>query len=289
MNNFDAVICVGVKDLFIVKKTVHYVNLHIKPERTYLILNRRFFRFFSKAFLAEQRVTLLDESTLVPGMDIHAVQRLVAQHFPQGMRAGWYFQQFLKMGFAMSQWASDYYLVWDADTIPTSDLSFFSPDGKMLLAQKTEYHRAYFDTMQRLIGLDKSVDFSFIAEHMIFRTSYMRELIARISSPEFLGGGNCKWYETVIEAINPKDGLGFSEFETYGTFVHTFHREDIEYRTLHTMRRAGFLFGRSMKDYEIKEFDGVTDTISLEAGHIPHFPRNIVQYAQLAFLRLLKP
>ncbi len=55
------------------------------------------------------------------------------------------------------------------------------------------------------------------------------------------------------------------------------------------MRRAGFLFGRSMKDYEIKEFDGVTDTISLEAGHMPYFPRNIVQYAQLAFLRLLKP
>ena len=288
MNNLDVVICVGVKDIFIVKKTVRYVNQYIKPEKTYFVLNRRFFKFFSKAFLAEHRVTLLDENELVPGMNIHVVQQLVTAHFPQGMRGGWYFQQFLKMGFAMSKWATDYYLVWDADTIPTSDLSFFSPDGKMLLAQKTEYHRAYFDTMQRLIGLDKSVDFSFIAEHMIFKTSFMRELIDRISSSQYMGGQE-KWYEAIIAATDPKERNGFSEFETYGTFVHTFHRANIEYRTLHTMRRAGLIFGRCIKDYEIKEFDGVTDTISLEAGHIPHFPRNIVQYAQLALFKLLKP
>lgn len=40
---------------------------------------------------------------------------------------------------------------------------------------------------------------------------------------------------------------------------------------------------------EIDEFRDVTDTLSLEAGNIPPFPRNIFQYFQLGLLYLLKP
>lgn len=178
---FDAVICVGVKDVLLVKKTVRYVNRNIRPDGIYLILNKKFFGFYSRQFLESEHVSLIDEATLVPGMNIQSVRSMVDAHFTHGMRAGWYFQQFLKMGFALSPYAKSHYLIWDADTIPTSPLHFFDEQGKMLLTKKTEYHRPYFDTMQRLIGMDKSVDFSFIAEHMIIKTAFMQSLINTIS------------------------------------------------------------------------------------------------------------
>lgn len=177
---FDVVICVGVKDVLIVKKTVRYVNKYICPMHIFLLTHKKFFGFYSQRFLQDEHVCLINESTLVPGMDITSIRTLVDSHFTHKMRAGWYFQQFLKMGFALSPYASDYYLIWDADTLPTSPLTFFDEEGRMLLARKTEYHTPYFDTMQRLIGMGKSVDFSFIAEHMIIKTEYMKLLINNI-------------------------------------------------------------------------------------------------------------
>lgn len=185
----DVVICVGVKDVFIVKKTIHYVNRNICPQHIYLLIHKKFFGFYSKEFLEAEHVTLIDEAALVPGLNITTCREMVNSHFTKGMRAGWYFQQFLKMGFALSSYAKDYYLVWDADTLPTSPLRFFDEEGRALLTQKTEYHCPYFDTMQRLIGLDKSVDFSFIAEHMVFETSIMRSLIDKIAQNGGVFGG----------------------------------------------------------------------------------------------------
>jgi hypothetical protein len=200
---------------------------------------------------------------------------------------GWYYQQFLKIGFSRSSYAGEYYLIWDADTLPTSSLRFFNEAGQMLIAQKEEYHTPYFETMQRLIGLGKEVDFSFIAEHMLIQSSVMRELIDVFEQYE--AESDKPWWQKVIDATPKDQGLSFSEFETYGTYCHHYHPDLYAYRRLHTFRRAGKLFGRLMHDYEIEEFRGVTDTISLEAGHIPHFPRNLYQYLQLAFLRLLRP
>ncbi len=60
--------------------------------------------------------------------------------------------------------------------------------------------------------------------------------------------------------------------------------ERVAYRRLHTMRQAGSLFGRAIRRREIELFNGVTDTLSVEAGHIPPFPRNLYQYAQFVFL-----
>lgn len=284
--NFDVVICVGVKDIFIVHKTVKYINQYIVPQHIFLIMNKRFFSFYSNSFLRRNHVTLLNEENIVEGITIKTVRQSLSDHFPKKIRAGWYLQQFLKMGFSLTKYVSDYYLVWDADTIPTSRLDFFDEKGRMMLAMKSEYHPPYFETMNRLLGLDKSVDFSFIAEHMIIRVEYMKEIINYITK-ECKGTQN--WSEKIIEAVNPEHGIGFSEFETYGTYVHRYHQSSVSYRKLHTMRRAGFLFGRCMKDREIQEFNGVTDTISLEAGHIPPFPRNIYQYFQLCFLYLLRP
>lgn len=285
---FSIVICVGCKDVFVVKKVIRQIRrgFIIGGDTIYLLTNSRFFCFYSEQYCDENNVVLLDESKLLPNLNIKIVRDLVNRHFTEPMRAGWYFQQFLKMGFALTEYAKDYYLIWDADTFPTTPLQFFDDHGSMLLTQKEEYHRPYFETMKRLIGLGKTVDFSFIAEHMLVKTNYMRELIHTIEKNEIKGE---YWFEKVINAIEPSSILGFSEFETYGTWVNCNHRDSISYRRLRTMRDAGCLYGRAIKEKELKKYDGITDTISVEARDFPPFPRNIYQYAQFAFLYMLKP
>ena len=284
--DFDIVICVGVKDLFIVKKTIRQIRRGgiITQGCIYLIVNQKYHKYYSNRFKTKYNVVLLDENSILPGLTFDTVSRLVKQHFSKPMRSGWYFQQFLKMAFSGSQYVKEYYLVWDADTLPTTPLTFFE-GGKVLLTEKSEYHHPYFDTMERLVGLSKTAKFSFIAEHMMFNTNYMRELLNEIMKSKEVG---TTWWEKIINAISPSEILGFSEFETYGTYVITKHQQTIVTRKLHTMRRAGKLFGRCIKQKEIDEFNGVTDTISVEATHIPPFPRNILQYAQLLFLYMIK-
>lgn len=56
----------------------------------------------------------------------------------------------------------------------------------MILYKKTEYHKPYFDTLKKILNLDKSFNFSFICEHMIIKKDIMNEVIANI---EKNGGG----------------------------------------------------------------------------------------------------
>lgn len=286
MEQFDVIISVGAKDVFIVKKNIIYINRHLHPRRIFLIIHSRFFRFYSSKFLLTNNITLIDESHVEQGLNIINIRNLVKSHFIHGMRAGWYFQQFLKMAFARSRYADGYYLIWDADTMPTSDIEFFDRNGRMVLTQKDEYHKAYFATMERLTGMGKTVDFSFIAEHMIIDVAIMQELICKIEHAMIDG---TTWYEKIINATDPDESQAFSEFETYGTYIHNVYPERVAYRRLRTMRQAGFLFGRAIRPREIELFNDVIDTLSVEAGHIPPFPRNLYQYAQFAFLYLIKP
>ena len=63
----------------------------------------------------------------------------------------WYYQQFLKMGYSRICDA-DYYLCWDADTVPLRKIELFSEDGKPYLDVKPEYNNTYFITIERLFG-----------------------------------------------------------------------------------------------------------------------------------------
>lgn len=170
----DVVICVSSKDCLIVKKTVFYIHRNIGSDNIYIITDKHSFGFFSKRFRSRYNVSLVDEEEIVA--DRRQLEAIAGRHFTCEYRFGWYYQQFLKMEFARSRYAKDYYLIWDSDTIPLNRLSFFT-SNKMIFTPKTEYHEPYFRTMQALVGYDKATDYSFIAEHMLVSVSIMKELI----------------------------------------------------------------------------------------------------------------
>ncbi len=125
-------------------------------------------------------VELHDEDAIIPGMTLAQLRELSLPGFPKG--AGWYFQQLLKYAFCFQEEADDYYLIWDADTVPLRPLEFFDADGRMLLTKAEEEHAPYFENYRRLLGEEPNREFSFISQHMLVQKSILREMLARIES-----------------------------------------------------------------------------------------------------------
>ena len=145
-------------------------------------------------------------------------------------RSGWYIQQFIKMVY--SRFCHDkFYLIWDSDTIPIKKVKMFSNDGKPFFDVKTEYHISYFITLKKIFPvLGKKYNYSFISEHMIINTKLMKNMIKRINFNKNLLGDI--WYEKIINCIDIDDlpKSGFSEFETYGTFVNVYYKQIYDIR-----------------------------------------------------------
>lgn len=249
----DIVIPVGKSDIQIVHKTIYYIYKYIRHDRIFLIINADHFQSFPARFLKKHGIVLIDENGMSDGLTLTRVKKSLSTGY-----SGWYFQQFLKMAFAMSKFARETYLIWDADTIPLSPLSFFE-GSKMLLTAKTENHAPYFDCMQKLIGLGKNFDFSFIAEHMVIKSSIMRELIQEIEGNKSMEGD---WIEKILKSITHKQG--FSEFETYGTYALVNHKKLFSVRVLNTFRNGTKIYGHNVSFGTLSKLEGTYDTISFE-------------------------
>jgi len=266
---FDIIIPVSYKDCGILKKTIRWVRKNIETQGVlYVITSESCFSDFPSSFRKEHHVELIDENKMLDSLTFGRVRSLLARHNKANM-TGWYFQQFLKMGFALTQYAKGYYLIWDADTIPLQRLSFFDEDT-ILFNPKKEHHQPYFDTITRLTGITQFAAHSFISEHMMVCTQVMKELVAKLADE------GKDWVENIIDHCDMSNIQAFSEFETYGNYCLTFHPELMKPRLLTTLRCGGRLFGRQVSDRELELLALDFDTASFERREYPPFPRSVV-------------
>ncbi len=218
------------------------------------------------------RLGFVNENEVIPFDDVHKViadkmqSLLNGRELPRGI-TGWYYQQFLKMEYSLFC-NNEYYMSWDGDTVPCKEVVMFNNEGKPYLDLKHEYNKLYFTTMGKLIpGLGKFIDPSFISEHMLFRCDIMKWLIDKIEANDTIPGS--RFYEKIINCIPLEDiqGNGFSEFETYGSFVCLTSPQAYKLREWHSFRLAGEFFDPetiSDDDYEWLSHD--FDAVSFEKG-----------------------
>ena len=179
----------------------------------------------------------INENALI---NINKVKKLIKKRNKYAIRrSGWYIQQFLKMQYCKIC-QDEYYLIWDGDTIPVREVKMFN-NNKPYFDVKTEYHKPYFITMKKVFPeLGKKYKYSFISEHMLIKTEMMKDLINcnRIDINYNISGNT--WYEKIINSINIKNlpYSGFSEYETYGTFVNKFYRKSYGIRHWKSLKPA---------------------------------------------------
>lgn len=188
-----------------------------------------------------REISFINEDNLIPYNAVYNIIADITGNDPAFLqRTGWYLQQFLKMQYAYIC-VDEYYLLWDGDSIPTRNISFFE-DGKPVFGVKNEFNEAYFNTMNRLIPqLKKSTELSYISEHMVISTFLMKELINLIEKNNLY---RQPFYECILRNIDKKflDKSGFSEFETYGTFCKVFYPDKYIEKKWYSLRPANYYF-----------------------------------------------
>ena len=143
-------------DLRILRLTDQHLRRLVPFRKLHVITTGKNIAKFRRAL--GESVELLDEDDLIVDMKLRDLAHLSLPGFPKG--AGWYFQQLVKFAFCFREQEEDYYLIWDADTIPLRPLQFFDETGRMLFTLGDERHGRYFPTYKNLLRDEPNRDLS---------------------------------------------------------------------------------------------------------------------------------
>ena len=273
---YNIIIPVVYKDYSFLKKTLRYVCKNLNAKMVYILTDKRMASHLPSEILLNARCKVIDENSILEGLTYQAIHSLIKSQGREHTNTGWFFQQFLKMGFSLSHHCdTDYYLSWDADTIPLCPIPFFTEEGNPYFTMKTEYHKPYFEAIHRLLGLEKSNSRSYIAEHMMFNKNVMQELLEKIDLSDIEGN---VWYEKIMNVIVPEtvSTNSFSEFETYGTYCNTYYPNLYVERQIPSYRLGGLIQGRFVSDRIIERLASDANVASFEIYERPPFPWGII-------------
>lgn len=259
-NNYDVIIVCSKDHIHILRDSIPYLKRNLSPKNIVIISSTD-----SQEFIEElnfESVIFLDEDKIYPGMTIERIKKIIKDRTGFEKRAGWYFQQFLKMAYSKIC-PDNEYLIWDADTIPLNPISF-KEDGRLKFTMEWRYGKDYFITLKKLLGYTKNTKESFVAEHMIVETAIMSHLISEIEEQNVPGE---RFYEKILYSVQ-KDALpkvGFSEFETYGTFVMVHYPERYVLSRIRTLRNGVMFLGKRPDASLLHWVARIYDTVSFES------------------------
>ncbi|WP_284542787.1 DUF6492 family protein [Pleomorphomonas sp. T1.2MG-36] len=190
----------------------------IESDRYILIVPDREIPIFK--FCTPERFEIIPESRLSS-----AFHQKLKNSIPSSNsnRFGWYLQQFLKISALIDCSDDEISLIWDADTLPLRSLVFESKERDLLFFRGREEHKPYFDCIKSLLGLEKIVSSSFVAQCFPIRGRWIKDFVAEVE--ERFGKA---WYDALIDVIDFSESSGFSEYETLGTYIS--HRYPDQFR-----------------------------------------------------------
>lgn len=244
MEKYDVVIPVIKEDFIRCHKNYHLMEKYLPVKKFVFIGPKDLEDEIRLLSLNKCEVEFINENAIIP---VHKVKQAIIDRVEKAgytiagnSKLGWYYQQFLKLSYSFLC-HDELYLTWDSDTIPIHPITLTDEEDKPYFDVKVEYNQPYFTTINALFPkLNKTIEHSFISEHMIFNVNYVKEMIDEICKTDYFGE---TYYEKIINAIEINNlKLGFSEFETYGTYMYMKHPDVYSIRRWYSMRSAGFMF-----------------------------------------------
>ena len=213
---FDIVFLCHEKDIDILKKNLEYARENIIGYRKIFIVSRE--NYFSN----DKNLTFVDEK-LYPFS-----KEDIAKQAPKG-RAGWYYQQFLKLYFlkVIGKRALDNVLIVDADCSFIKPTTFFERD-KPLYSYEIGFHEPYYKILEKLFGFGNQLEGkSGTVHHMMYQREYILEILSFVEK---------KWkndFWRVVMDLADKDSIsGFSEQDLYFNYMLKNHKKKMKIRRL---------------------------------------------------------
>ncbi|TXK84817.1 DUF6492 family protein [Paenibacillus sp. N3.4] len=196
------------KDLGTLPYVIDAVRKYVKhPIGQFLIVSPRSAKIMDMC--KRKGCTFVDENKVLPitKKDIHYQSKTWD-------RSGWLFQQLLKLN-GDKLCRSKFYLVIDADTVLIRP-HIFRANQKTLFYCRNWSQEEYFKTYRKLLGRKKSSSSSFVTHYMLFEKSKLVKLKKAIEAKH-----QTSWYKAILRSMNKSRQFAFSEFETYGNFLHS--------------------------------------------------------------------
>ena len=188
--------------------------------------------------ITDSRIEIMSQDTLGQEYFTKLMQAVsIAGNQP---RFGWYLQQFYKIE-ALLKSEEKHVVIWDADCVPVKPIPLFTDkNSPIYMRAANEINGPYFETIERLLGLSRIQDFSFVIPGFPILKPWVIEMI------DYLEDTNpgLKWFDAIIKHSALALPSGFSETETLGTWVANIHPN--EWSTIpgawerHGQRRFGY-------------------------------------------------
>lgn len=194
-------------------------------------------------------VEVIDEDHLLTGLNFNDVEKKLKciAGDKASKRTGWYFQQFIKLGFARFC-KDEYYFQFDADIIFLRRMKLFDKYGNPYINIRTEFNEAYFVTNRNILDVEKQIKSSFITETMLFNVEIVKKMLDEIEKKDKYRG--TLFWEKILWAIPISDigSSGFSEYELYGNYVMKFASNTYHVRKVSSLRDGKMLLGSQLSE-----------------------------------------
>lgn len=129
-------------------------------------------------------------------------------------RFGWYLQQFLKIE-ALRRSSTSYVAIWDADCVPVKKIDLINEMNQPIFVDSSrEFHADYFDNIERLLGMKRVQQLSFVIPGFPMKKLWLEDFIRFVEERH-----ETKWYQAIMSTTNFELTSGFSETETLGTWL----------------------------------------------------------------------
>lgn len=205
----------------------------------------------------------------------HILEYIKSKNNIKPERNGWYFQQFIKISELSKGEDSSVNLIWDADTAPLRKI-IFSNNGLIFYYQGKEHHQPYFELIKNILGMEKIIDSSFIAQCFPARTTWVKNLILDVENIH-----KKEWYKAIIDKIDFNNSSGFSEYETLGTYISHKYSNEI------SINKDWKIWSRDGSKY-IGKIDDLYKVAALLSKHLDHISFEKWQKRDKNILRRIK-
>jgi hypothetical protein len=138
-------------------------------------------------------------------------------------RPNWIYQMMIK--FFQNVTKNDNYLVIESDMAILSKLNFFENDKTVFYLGLDGNHEPYFNFNEKLMGLKREYDHSFISEMMMYDKKKIKELIKKCDCEKVDDFLNLV-YDLVDKDCYPAD------YELYGNFCYKYFKDEFLFKNL---------------------------------------------------------
>lgn len=209
----------------------------------------------------------------------------IADHlrgFGQEHRVGWYLQQFAKLhAVALESVEELPSLIWDADTVPVRPLHLQQHDPhRLVYFTGTEDHQPYFSLIERILGLQRLGDFSFIAQCFPIWAEWLAEFQGEVEVRQ-----GKPWDRAIVDQIDATEPSGFSEYETLGTWILKRHPTGVSFTDVPWLRFGASRYGSVswLSDKDLLGIGSKFAHVTFEAHERPTWKLRLRSSARIAF------